>query len=91
MKAILIEGNHEYNLIEQENFIMLYYSESEHWNSNTKGQLALGLENDGNGFKIIGGLAKKNRIDYSESIELLILLSAVKESKIEIFEKVEEL
>jgi hypothetical protein len=90
-KQVFVEGEHCYSLAQQENLTMLYYSESESWNSHTRGQLALGLENTGNDFKIIGGLAKKNRVDYSESVELLILLSAVKKSKIEIFEKMEEL
>lgn len=91
MKAIFFEGNHEYNLVEQERMTMLYYSESKHWNSNIRGQLALGLENDGNGYKIVGGLAKKGRLNYSESVEFLVLLSAVKDYKLEIFEKTGEL
>ena len=90
MKAIMVEGEHSYNLVQQENMTMLYYSDSKIWNSDWRGQLVLGLENTGNDFKIVGGLSKKNRIDYSESIELFILLSAVKESKIEIFEKTDE-
>lgn len=91
MKAIFVDKEHSYNLVEQERMTMLYYSENECWNSHTRGQFVLGLENTGNDFKIVSGLSKKNRIDYSEAVELLILLSAVKESKIEIFEKTSEI
>ena len=99
MKVIMVENEHLYNLAQQENMTMLYYSDSETWNSIYRGQFVLGLEDTGNDFKIVGGLSKKNRIDYSEAVELLILLSALrlkaspaeKESKIEIFEKTSEI
>jgi hypothetical protein len=90
-KQIFIDGENQYTLAQQENMTMLYYSDSEIWNSTCRGQFVLGLECTGNDFKIVGGLNKKNVIDYSEAIELLILLSAVKESKIEIFEKTGEI
>jgi len=90
-KQVFVDGEHQYSLAQQERMTMLYYSENECWNSRTRGQFVLGLENTGNDFKIVSGLSKKNRIDYSEAVELLILLSAVKESKIEIFEKTSEI
>lgn len=87
-KQIFIDGEYQYSLAQQENMTMLYYSEDECWASQYRGQFVLGLENTGNDFKIVG---KKDRIDYSEAVELLILLSAVKENKIEIFEKIKEI
>jgi hypothetical protein len=88
-KAIFVDDTWEYNLIQDGNKFLLYYCDNGHWSHpNT---LTLGIECDGNGYKLIKPLEKKNVIDYSEAIELLILLSAVKESKIEIFEKTGEI
>lgn len=80
-KEIFIDGEHWYNLVEEENAVKLYYSNASDWTH--KGELILGLENDGDGFK---SLTKKGRIEYDEALELYILLSAVKESKIEVVE-----
>ncbi len=89
MKVIHVDGIHEYNLIQEDNKFLLYYCNNGHWSHpNT---LVLGIENDGNGYKLIKPLEKKNRINYSEAEQLLILLSAVKESKIEVFEKTGEI
>jgi hypothetical protein len=83
-KEILVEGVHDYNLIIDDNKYCLYYSNAEHWHY--KGELVVGLEEDGNGYKLLVPLEKKGRINYSEAQELYILLSAVKEAKIEVVE-----
>lgn len=55
-KQIFVEGEHCYSLAQQENMTMLYYADSEVWNSTCRGQFVLGLECTGNDFKIVGGL-----------------------------------
>jgi len=82
-QEILIDSKHEYTLITDENAVKLYYSTAEHWSEpNTE---VMSLENNGDGYKI-SPLRKKNHIDYQEAEMLYILLSAVKESKIEVVE-----
>ncbi|HSE99931.1 MAG TPA: hypothetical protein VLA48_03460 [Nitrososphaeraceae archaeon] len=83
-KEIFIDGEHWYNLVEEENTVKLYYSNASDWTH--KGELIIGLENDGDGFKLIKLLTKKGRIEYDEALELYILLSAIKESKVEVVE-----
>lgn len=88
-KEIFVEEVHEYNLIIKDNKYCLHYSNASHWHH--KGELVLGLEDDENGYKLIVPLEKKHRLNYSEAQELYILLSAVKDSKIEIVELKKEL
>jgi hypothetical protein len=88
-KEIFVDGIHDYNLVVDENTFKLHYSNASHWHH--KGELILELENDGNGYKLLVPLEKKHRINYSEAEELYILLSAAKESKIEIVEVKREL
>jgi hypothetical protein len=83
-KEILVDGVFDYNLIIDDNRYCLHYSNAEHWHY--KGELILGLEDDENGFKMVVPLEKKGRINYAEAECLYILLSAVKESKIEVVE-----
>lgn len=88
-KEIFIENVHDYNLIIDDNKYCLHYSNAEHWHH--KGELVQGLEDDENGYKLIVPLRKNNRIDYDEAQELYILLSAVKNCKIEIVEVKKEI
>lgn len=81
-QEILIDSKHEYTLVTDENTVKLYYSTAEHWNCPE--EMCLGLENTGDGYKLISPLRKKNQIDYQEAEMLYILLSAVKESKVEV-------
>lgn len=89
IQEILIDGLYEFDLIIEENNYSLHYSNAEHWHY--KGERILGLEDTGNGFKIVTPLRKKNHIDYDEAQELYILLSVVKESKIEIVKSKQEI
>jgi len=88
-KEILVEGSLDYNLIIDDNKYCLHYSNAEHWCH--KGELVLGLEDDEDGYKLLVPLEKKGRINYSEVQELYILLSAVKNCKIEIVEVKKEI
>lgn len=81
-QEIFVDGQYDYDLVIEDNQYKLFYSNAEHWSH--KGELVLGLEDDGWGYKLIKSLDKKHRIDYSETLELYILLVAVKESKIEV-------
>ena len=72
MKVISLDGNSEYNLIEEQGNYFIYYNQSECWNINTRGTLAFSLVNTGNGFKITQ--KHKGKLDYSESFLLYLLL-----------------
>lgn len=90
MEAIIIDGEHQYDLKTVGDMVGLYYSSNPYWHH--PGELVLGLKDDGNGYKLVKPLRKRGRIDYDEAQELLILLHAVKgDSKIEIYKKSEEL
>jgi hypothetical protein len=88
-KEIFVDGQYDYDLVIENNQYKLFYSNAEHWCH--KGELVLGLEDDENGFKMIVPLENKGRINYSEAQELYILLSAVKEAKIEVVESKREI
>jgi len=89
-KPIFLENEYQYDLEVIDNICTLYYSNNECWQSNIRNTITLQLVNTGNGFKVIG-LEKKHRLNYSEAQELYILLSAIKDSKIEIVELKKEL
>ena len=72
MKVISLDGNSEYNLIEEQGNYFIYYNQSECWNINTRGTLAFSMINDGNGYKITQ--KSKGKLDYSESFLLYFLL-----------------
>jgi hypothetical protein len=88
MNKILIDGEHWYNLFQSDDLVALYYSNNEMWNC--KGELVVGLQNTGNGYKLIQQYIGKN-IEYNLAQELYILLSAVKECKIEKVTMTEEM
>jgi len=74
-EQIFIDGEYDYDYaIVDDTKHTLYYSNAEHWSSHVKGQIAFQLEDDGNGFRILTKFSEKNRIDYSESEYLYILL-----------------
>ncbi len=72
MKVISLDGNSEYNLIEEQGNYFIYYNQSEQWSINTRGTLAFSMINDGNGYKITQ--KSKGKLDYSESFLLYFLL-----------------
>ena len=72
MEVISLDGNSEYNLIEEQGNYFIYYSLSEQWNLDTRGTLAFKAVNTGNGFKITQEY--KGKLNYSESFLLYIIL-----------------
>ena len=64
-----------YNYINKENKYTLYYSHNDSWREDLKGQKAFEIEDFGNGISIKPKLNSKNKLDYSESIELFFLLN----------------
>jgi hypothetical protein len=88
MNKILIDGEHWYNLFQSDDLVALYYSDNESWNH--KGELVIGLQDTGDGFKLIQQRIGEV-IDYDVAQELYILLSAVKECKIEKVTMTEEM
>lgn len=70
-------GKHEYDITTQVTdngeLISLSYSINEMWSLNTRGKLILSMCNDGNGIVLSKEFLRK--IDYSELVELRILLS----------------
>jgi hypothetical protein len=70
-------GMHEYNLTvikhgEYERTISLFYSMSEEWTDDVRGEMALSMTDNGNGVKFDRKLKK---LDYSELLHLRILLN----------------
>ena len=87
MTEIFIDEEHEYDYEEVEGVHTLYYNNSGYWNSSVRNTIALQITDDGNG--LIFGKKLKNRIDYSESVCLTILLKLInKDYKFEISNKI---
>lgn len=77
-KQIYLDNTHEYNLDVQDNLYTLYYSEESQWQSNIKNTIALQIEDDGNGFKIVEGVTRnKKRIDYDEASYLYVIFREI--------------
>ncbi len=91
MKAIMIDGVHEYNLEIKDRVITLYYTNSEQWSTYFRNKVVLSLIDTGNGYKIQTSLRKKNNIDYDEALYLLIILSELNDCKIETYIKEKEI
>ncbi len=77
---IFINGNHEYDYVkDMSNGItnhMLFYSKNEIWNECIQETLAASIEDDGDGYIIMGNArpSKKGQIDYHYAQQLEILL-----------------
>lgn len=72
MKILMLDNQHEYNFVKEDDNYFVYYSQSEQWNSDVRGTLAFSMINDGNGYKITQ--KSKGKLDYSESFLLYFLL-----------------
>ena len=70
---ILVDGRHEYDYSLEENVHTLRYSDNGSWTY--PNQVAMQIVDDGNG--LIIKFREKNRIDYSEAEQLLILLKLI--------------
>ena len=85
MKQIFVDDQHDYDYQEVNGVNTLYYSNSSTWYDHIKGEIALQIEDHGNGLSIKG---LKKDIDYSEASRLLILLKIIEEpTKYEIAKK----
>ena len=68
-------GGCVYNYENKKNKYTLYYSHSDNWREDLKGQMALEIEDFGNGISINPKLNSKKKLDYDETIELFFLIS----------------
>lgn len=70
MKAIFIDGNYEYFLVESKNSIDLFHSNSEQWSEPTRGTLALTV-------KVVGDYIKlpKRTLDACEQEQLRVIFA----------------
>lgn len=77
-QPIFVDGVYDYDYeVVDDNKHTLYYSTEEHLTSHYIGKIALQIEDDGNGFKFLTKFTEKNRMDYSESEQLYILLKLI--------------
>jgi len=70
---ILVDGKHEYDYSLEEDVHTLRYSDNGSWTY--PNQVAMQIVDDGNG--LIIKFREKDRIDYSEAEQLLILLKLI--------------
>ena len=89
-QQIFIDDIHEYDyeFLQTGNvkFHNLYYSNGGEWTEHVKGMVAMSIKDDGNGLE--GMEESSNRINYSESEQLFILLKLINSpAKYEIAEK----
>jgi hypothetical protein len=75
-QQIFIDDIHEYDYEEQDGVHhTLYYSNGGEWQNHIKGNIAMTIEDDGNGLKV--KFDDNYRIDYSEAEQLFILLKLI--------------
>lgn len=74
-QQIFVDNIHDYNYEEVDGAHSLYYSNGDQWNEHVKGDIAMTIEDDGNGLKV--KFNEKGRIDYSEAEKLCILLKLI--------------
>lgn len=72
-KQIFIDNEYVYDYEQNDIIHTLLYSKSEYWTSDIRGEVALIIKDDGNGYSIQTPL-KKSDIDYAEAERLEILL-----------------
>ena len=69
-------GGCGYVYIRENNIYRLYYDRNDKgWREDLRGKLVTQIEDTGNGFKI--RQEKKNRLDYSEAVEIQFLLNKI--------------
>jgi len=74
-KQIFVDDAHDYDYEEVDGTHTLYYSNGEQWNNFVKGDIAMTIDDDGNG--LIVEFNENGRIDYSEAEKLFILLKLI--------------
>lgn len=74
-QQIFVDGVYDYDYeVVDDNKHTLYYSTGDNWTSYYRGKIALQIEDDGNGFKFLTKFTEKNRMDYSETEHMYILI-----------------
>jgi len=76
-KQIFVNDSYDYDYESEYNIHVLYRSNASHWSSHARGEVAMTINDDGNG--LIVKFNEKGRIDYSEAQELFILLKLINE------------
>lgn len=78
-KEIFLDGEHEHTLLiekqKKKTIFTLFYSHGEQWNASVRGEVALKVEDDGNGLKAVG--IRGGKLDYSKALYLTIILKEV--------------
>lgn len=68
---------HDYDLVERENVVMLSYSNNTSWSERVRGQMVASLIDDGNEIIItLDDKKKPIKLDYKQAAELQMLLLA---------------
>ncbi len=92
MKQIFVDGNYDYDYsveaTEGGMVHILFRSNNETWTSHVRGEEALSITDNGNGFVFNHGRPKKE-MDYSDAFELSVLLKILiyNDHKVEISNK----
>ena len=76
-QQIFINVVYDYDYEVVDNKHTLFYSKDMSWSDTVKGEIALQIEDDGNGLIVLSKFSEENRIDYSESEQLYILLKLI--------------
>lgn len=79
-QQIFVDNVYDYDYEEQDGTHTLYRSNGDHWNGHAKGEVAMAIEDDGNGLKV--KFNENGRIDYSEAEQLFILLKLINQPSV---------
>jgi len=75
-KQIFVDDNYDYDYeVVNDNMHTLSRSYASQWSDHVRGEVAMKIENDGNG--LVVRFNEKGRIDYSEAEQLFILLKLI--------------
>jgi len=75
-KQIFVDDNYDYDYeVVNDNVHTLSRSYASQWSQHVRGEVALKIEDDGNG--LVVKFNEKGRIDYSEAEQLFILLKLI--------------
>jgi len=78
-----VEFTHDYNIINKEENVFLYRSDSSQWSDHTKNKLVLTIEDNGNGIVVKFEGHKKFSIDYAQAQELFVLMLHAQDTQVE--------
>jgi len=91
MKYFLCDSEVQYSMRSKNNIIYLFASKLGQWVSSYKGKVAAKITNSGNGYVVDFHGGKTIELDYSQSVELMLLLKeAEKHVKFDVLKVVKE-